>query len=125
MAGEGPTWLNAYVSLPDKNGRSHLVSTYAKIKNHLTIYERGLCVWNDTVSSFEPLRVLWKKAEGKSEPLVPDGHPSLWKDENGKEWLLFGNPLPELQLPGNLRGLARLIHVGKTKASGKVYFRNR
>jgi hypothetical protein len=99
IAGEGPTWLSAYVSLPDKNGRSHLVSTYAKIKNHLTIYERGLCVWKEATSTFEPLRVVWKKADGKPEPLVPDGHPIFWKDEQGKIWLLFGNPLPNFRCP--------------------------
>lgn len=99
MAGPGPTWLTSYVSLRDKEGREHLVSTYAKIKDQLTVYERGLCVWNNESSSFESLRVLWKKADGKPEPLVPDGHPSFWKDPQGREWLLIGNPLPNFRCP--------------------------
>ena len=30
---------------------------------------------------------------------VPEGHPVLWKDQAGKEWVLFGNPLPTLRCP--------------------------
>jgi hypothetical protein len=30
---------------------------------------------------------------------VPDGHPAFWKDPQGKEWVLFGNPLPTLRCP--------------------------
>jgi len=32
-------------------------------------------------------------------PPMPDGHPTLWKDRQGKEWALFGNPLPALRCP--------------------------
>lgn len=99
MAGSGPTWLTAYVSLPDKAGSPHLVATYLKIKGHLEAYEIGLCVWNDQTSNFEHLRTLWTKSDGADKPSYPEGHPALWKDAHGKEWVLFGNPLPKLRLP--------------------------
>ena len=100
MPGAGPTWLSAYVSLPDKGGTSHLCATYIKVRNYLEAYESGLCVWNDRTEEFEQLRVLWTKS-GKSpkQPPAPDGHPAFWKDAQGRDWVLFGNPLPFLRCP--------------------------
>lgn len=100
MPGTGPTWLGGYVSLPDKNGQSKLVAVYTKIKPPLEAYEVGLCVWNDLRSEFEPLRTIWKKSsETPKPPVVPDGHPALWKNEQGEEFVLFGNPLPKVRCP--------------------------
>jgi hypothetical protein len=98
MPGNGPTWVSAYVSLPDKSGTPRLVGTYIKVRNHLEAYESGLCVWNDATASFEQLRVLWTKTEADPiQPSAPDGHPIFWKDGDGKEWVLFGNPFPTLR----------------------------
>ncbi|HWB04944.1 MAG TPA: hypothetical protein VG796_18085 [Verrucomicrobiales bacterium] len=100
MPGTGPTWVTAYVSLPDKNRASHLVGSYMKIRNHLEVYETGLCVWNDSNSQFDKLRTLWTKSDSKSKPPPrPDGHPALWKDAAGKEWVYFGISLPTLRCP--------------------------
>jgi hypothetical protein len=100
MPGSGPTWVSAYVSLPDKTGAARLVGTYVKIKPPLEAYERGLCVWNDATSNFEPHRVLWKKSDAAPKPPpAPDGHPLFWNDPQGKAWVLFGNPLPALRCP--------------------------
>ena len=100
MPGEGPTWITAYVSLPDKAGTPHLVGTYRKIRGHLDVYESGLCVWNDNTAQFDRLRVLWTKSKAvPKQPASPDGHPAFWKDAAGKEWVLFGNPLPVLRCP--------------------------
>jgi hypothetical protein len=98
--GDGPTWVTGYVSLPDEHGRQRLVGTYAKIKPPLEAYEVGLCVWNDQADEFTPVRKLWSKSSGAAKPsLKPDGHPALWKDDDGREWLLFGNPLPDFRCP--------------------------
>jgi hypothetical protein len=98
MPGKGPTWVSAYVSLPDKSGTPRLVGTYIKVRNHLEAYESGLCVWNDAAASFEQLRVLWtKSSQDPIQPAAPDGHPVFWKDAAGKEWVLFGNPFPTLR----------------------------
>jgi len=100
MPGSGPTWLTAYVSLPDKAGTPHLVASYMKIKPPLDAYEWGLCVWNDATSNFDQLRVLWTKSEAAANPPpLPEGQPALWKDASGREWVLFGNPLPTLRCP--------------------------
>jgi hypothetical protein len=100
MPGPGPTWLSGYVSLPDKNGIAHLVATYHKIKAPMEAYEAGLCVWNEQTENFDLLKTIWKKSETTPKaPPIPIGHPAFWKDESGKEWLLFGNPLPTLRCP--------------------------
>lgn len=100
MPGEGPTWVTGYISLPDKNGVARLVGSYLKVKPPMDGYEWGLCVWNDATANFEKLRVLWTKSEtAPKPPPVPEGHPALWKDSAGKEWVLFGNPLPTLRCP--------------------------
>jgi len=102
MPGSGPTWVSGYVSLPDKHGTRRLVGTYSKIKPRMEVYACGLCVWNDTTSKFDQLRVLWTKSDTTpKQPPMPDGHPVLWKDATGKEWVLFGNPLPKLRCPAN------------------------
>src|SRR6185369_10543407 len=95
-----PTWVSGYVSLPDKSGTPHLVGTYIKVRPPLEAYESGLCVWNEATSSFDRLRVLWTKSDASpKQPPAPDGHPIFWRDPDGKEWVLFGNPLPTLRCP--------------------------
>jgi hypothetical protein len=105
MPGSGPTWVSAYVSLPDKNGNARLVGTYIKVKPLLEAYESGLCVWNNQKEEFEQLRVLWTKSDtAPKQPPAPDGHPAFWKDGAGREWVLFGNPLPKLRCPATFEG---------------------
>lgn len=105
MPGEGPTWVTGYVSLPDKDGQPRLVGSYLKVKPPMEGYEWGLCVWNDATANFEKLRVLWAKSEAAPKPPpVPEGHPVFWKDAAGREWVLFGNPLPTLRCPATFEG---------------------
>jgi len=96
----GPTWVGGYVSLPAADGKPRLVGHYAKIEPPLASYRTGLCVWNDDKENFESVKVIWdRKTDGKKEPASPVGHPAFWTDESGKEWLLFGNPLPTMKMP--------------------------
>ena len=100
LPGDGPTWISGMVSLPDASGTPHLVAAYEKVRGFVQAYEWGLCVWNDAAEKFAPLRVLWKKsAATPTPPPLPEGHPVFWKDELGKRWLLFGNPLPKFRCP--------------------------
>jgi hypothetical protein len=100
IPGDGPTWISAYVSLPDQAGTPRLVGSYVKIKPPMDAYERGLCVWNEKSETFERLSVLWTNSPAQPKPPpAPEGHPAFWKDERGQEWVLFGNPLPTLRCP--------------------------
>ena len=107
IPGEGPTWLTGMASVKWKVGLpDRLVATYAKIKNHLDEYEIGLCVWDPDKNAFEHHRVLWKEGDGE-KGLIPRGHPFRWKDERGKEWLLFGDPFPTMRCPVTFEGWDR------------------
>ena len=100
MPGSGPTWLTGYVSLTNKAGAARLVASYVKIKPPMDAYEWGLCVWNDETENFEQLRVIWKQSDqAPKPPQVPEGHPAFWNDEQGRGWVLFGNPFPALRCP--------------------------
>lgn len=100
IPGEGPTWLTGLASLPDKEGKARLVAAYAKIKPPLDAYQWGLTVWNEERDSYEPFKVIWTKSEKTPKaPPVPEGHPVIWSDDEGKRWLLFGNPFPRLKCP--------------------------
>ncbi len=100
MAGSGPTWVAGMASLPDRTGTPRLVCSYMKIKGHLDAYEWSLAVWNEEKNVFEKLKTVWTKSDATPKaPPVPDGHAVAWRDAAGKDWLLFGNPLPRLRCP--------------------------
>lgn len=100
LPGEGPTWLSGVASLLDTNGSARLVAAYVKVKPPMEGYQWGLCVWNESKAEFEPVRVLWTKTDAAPQPPpVPQGHATFWKDADGREWVLFGNPLPALRCP--------------------------
>lgn len=94
MPGDGPTWLGAMVSFPDKQ----LGATWSKIRNHMDEYEVGICTWDDETRNFVSEKTLWKSADG-TKPLILRGHPVRWQDPDGKRWLLFGDPFPEARCP--------------------------
>ncbi len=101
MPGDGPTWLTAMVSLPDKDGRERLGATYIKLRSLDDIYEWGLAVWDG--ENFRPHRTIWKRsAESPQPPAMPLGHAVRWTDESGREWMLFGHPFPTLKCPPTL-----------------------
>ncbi|MBK1832839.1 hypothetical protein JIN78_02095 [Roseibacillus ishigakijimensis] len=101
MPGEGPTWIAGATTLVDRKGQEQLVACYSKIEPPLSSYEVGLCVWNEEKARFVQQKVLWNQAkDGGSRPsLLPEGHPVSWTDEEGKEWMLFGDPFPRLKCP--------------------------
>ena len=99
LPGRGPTWLSAMVSLEDASGSPHLVAAYMKVDAPLSAWQRGLCEWNDSTNQFEVKRELWNKDDNTAEPKLPDGHTAFWTDEEGKKWVLCGNPLPMLKFP--------------------------
>lgn len=102
MPGAGPTWVTGLASLPDRTGTPRLVCACMKIKGHLDAYEWSLAAWNEEKTVFEKLKTIWTKSEATPKaPPVPEGHPVSWKDAVGKEWLLFGNPLPRLRCPAS------------------------
>ena len=100
MPGSGPTWITGVVSLPDRQGRAHLVCSYVKVKPPLEAYQWGLAQWNPQLQAFEPLRIIWTKSAASTQPpTLPKGHVTLWQDTDGQQWAIFGDPLPTLKCP--------------------------
>ena len=98
MEGAGPTWITGYANLPDKSGKERLVATYMKVEPPMEAYETGLCAWNDDTNSFEHVRTLWSKTDAVPKyPAMPEGHPVIIDGDDGKKWVLFGDPLPTLK----------------------------
>lgn len=130
LPGLGPTWLDGYASLPDANGRPHLVASYAKIRPPLTAYEKGLCEWNATTGNFERIKVLWTLSDQQPEPpSIPHGHPVRTTDAEGKEWIEFGDPFPTLRCratysdwlnPERWESLPMVEHVSPLKDSPEI-----
>lgn len=98
MPGDGPTWLSGLVSLKDVQGRARLGAVYSKIRPPLKEYERGLCVWNESEGQFEHFKTLWQEsAQARRSDRAPVGHATLWTDDEGVRWVLFGDPFPMMR----------------------------
>jgi hypothetical protein len=71
VPGEGPTWLDALVTLPGPSGGEQMLAAYAKIRPGLSMecYERGFVVFNDEKLEFEKLKTFDVNA-----PVYPGGH---------------------------------------------------
>jgi hypothetical protein len=100
MPGDGPTWLDGVVSLPDREGNHRLVCYYAKIKKPMNVYQCGLCVWNQETKQFDKLKEIWNDSDKPGEPPpAPNGHVTLFNDDNNQTWALFGDPFPTIKCP--------------------------
>ena len=124
LPGSGPTWLSAYVSLPDKSGRPRLVATYSKIKPPLETYECGLCVWNEEKAAFQRRRVLWTQSDPPSRrKAAPGGHPAFWKDRRRQVLGAFRQSAAGAALSGDFRGMGGPGRPGKCSDRRRRSFR--
>jgi hypothetical protein len=100
VPGDGPTWIWGAVTLKDAQGREHLVASAVKVRGTMEAYRWDLVEWDRSTQRFLPVQTVWtKSAEQPKAPKVPDGHALKWRDDQGKEWLLFCNPFPTLRCP--------------------------
>jgi hypothetical protein len=88
MPGDGPTWATAITVLRDAEGRERMVGAYAKIRNFLETYERGLVEWDDASGEFRQVKTF-----SLDLPARPDGHP-LRHQDGGVEYVYFCTPYP-------------------------------
>ncbi len=104
MPGQGPTWIDGLVVVPDRHGDERLLAKYVKIEPPLTVYERGLIQFDDRRQAFADRMPIPLDA-----PLQPTGHP-LRHTEAGTEYVYFGHPFPRVRVRAtveHLRDLAR------------------
>ncbi len=94
---QGVVWITGLATVRDKTGIEKLVVHYSRREGLSKELEQGLAVWNDDKEIFEPVLVLsleetWRK---------PSGHPVIY-EEDGKRWLLFGSPHPNVRVEARL-----------------------
>lgn len=107
MPGSGPTWLTGVTTVRDAANAVRVVATFLKIKPPLDAYRAGLCVWDARTERFAELKTIWERsAQEPRRPAILEGHPVEWRDEFGKPWLLFGNPLPTMRCPATFEAWA-------------------
>ena len=88
MPGDGPTWNTGLTVLREADGRERMFAAYAKIRNMLETYERGIVEFSDETQEFE------KRLEFPIDaPAAPHGHPFIHRDD-GAEYVYFGDPYP-------------------------------
>jgi hypothetical protein len=105
LPGEGPTWLWGAVTLPDAQGKPHLVAVAQKVKGDMRAYRWDLVEWDAASSSFRALRTIWAADEAHpTPPPLPEGHAVPWTDGEGRRWMLFGNTFPTLRTPATYEG---------------------
>lgn len=90
---EGVVWIFSLFTLNDPDGAERLVTWYTRRKGLADEVEQGLAVFNDEAGVFEsvlqlPVNEPWRR---------PNGHPIRWTSE-GREWLLFGSPSPNVRV---------------------------
>lgn len=100
VPGDGPTWIWGAATLKDAQGREHLVASAVKVRGNMEAYRWDLVEWDRSAQKFLPVLTFWTKStEHPKAPKVPDGHALQWRDDQGKEWLLYCNPFPTLRCP--------------------------
>lgn len=98
MPGDGPTWITALVTLPDEKNVPRLYASYQKIKPPLTVYRRGLAVFNDDTRQFDYIKDIPMDA-----PLFPVGHPLSLEDQ-GNRYVAFAHPYALVRVPATSEG---------------------
>lgn len=95
---QGVIWLDGFCTVADDRGRERLLAHYSRRKGLMGELEHGLAVFNDDTGIFEsvkqlPLEEPWR---------CPRGHATIL-EEDGKRWLLFGNPVLNVRVPATLK----------------------
>lgn len=94
MPGTGPTWITGLTVLGDR-----MFAGYVKVKPPLTIYERGLCEWDDAAKQFRRV-----KAFAADSVLSPHGHPVIHKDGED-DYVYFCDPFPLVRVRADVESL--------------------
>ncbi len=98
VPGDGPTWIDALVPLRDADGRERLFAAYAKVRQSMAAYARGLLEFDPETEQFRPVAAFPLDA-----PALPHGHPFVL---DHRVW--FGDPFPLVRAPANPEALKDL-----------------
>ncbi len=91
---EGVVWIDGVCVVPDQRGHERLVCHYSRRKGLAEELEHGVAVFDDKQEIFVPVRTLPLSERWRH----PSGHATPW-EEQGKRYILFGNPAPVVRVP--------------------------
>jgi hypothetical protein len=100
MPGPGPTWTTGLVVLHDASGDEQMFAGYAKIRNMLDVYERGLMVWDDAANEFRKVVAFPKDIRAH-----PTGHTLRCRSKDG-DHVYFCDAAPLLRVKAEPKSLA-------------------
>ena len=95
---EGVVWIDGVCVVPDESGQARLVAHFSRRKGLAEQLEHGLLIYNDERQMFE---VATKLNNDDRWRFVRD-HPTQFTDEDGIEYLIFGNPFPVTRVRATL-----------------------
>jgi hypothetical protein len=95
MPGPGPTWIFGLTVVRDRAGREHMVAGYAKVRNNMEAYERGLVEYDDETQQFRKVAQFDLHA-----PDYPRGQ-TFQRSEGGQEYVYFCEPYPLTRVPAD------------------------
>jgi hypothetical protein len=100
MMGKGPTWMTTLIPLTDREGegKERLYASFVKIEGSLTVYARGLAVWNDDKQEFVKLADVDMKA-----PIFPQGHAFIHDGH-----VYFAHPYPLTRVRATAEAFAKV-----------------
>ncbi len=102
MPGEGPTWIDSLVVLPDQDQKETLLAAYVKVKPPMEVYRHGLCWWDDQSQQFTPFVVFPDKSH-----VYPTGHP-IQASTGDERHVYFTDPLGCTRCPARIDAFADL-----------------
>ncbi|UCG15939.1 MAG: hypothetical protein JSV19_11660 [Phycisphaerales bacterium] len=92
VPGPGPTWIDGLVTLRDETGAEKMFAAYAKVRQNMETYERGLVEYDDDKRQFEKIVQFDLHA-----PMHPGGH-SFKHTVDGVEYVYFAHPYPVVRV---------------------------
>lgn len=116
---QGVVWVGSVFTLPDDTGKEKLVGHYSRRKGLAEEYEQGIALFNDERDIFEPAKQLPLEEKWRR----PAGHPIV-QEIDGKSWLLFGGPNPNVRVRATLKDVLdpdqyEAFTCAKADAAGK------
>ncbi len=97
---EGVVWIFGMCTVKDATGAEKLIAHYSRRASLAEELEQGICVFNDKLQIFEPVKQLppdetWRR---------PRGNPVIF-EEDGHQWLLIGSPAMNVRVPATLEAV--------------------
>ncbi|QDT15292.1 hypothetical protein [Alienimonas californiensis] len=94
---EGVVWIDGLCVVPDERGEERLICHYSRREGLAKELDHGVAVWDDEAAEFQSVSTLLTSETWRH----PKTHPIRY-EADGREWLLFGAPTPNVRVPATL-----------------------